>query len=149
MIIRTIKENELDRLMELYNQYTSQENVPSLSVNKIKEIWKQIESTPLFQYFVLESDNVIVAASILSITPSFIRGGDAYGLIEHVITGAEYRRKGFGQAIVNYILNYAWEKGCTEVMLLSGSANEKAHKMYEKIGFDKNRKKGFIIYKPD
>lgn len=149
MIIRKIKESELNQLIELYFHYTHKDNLPPLTQEKIQRIWEQIESNPCVNYFVLETENKIVAACILTITPSFIRGGDGYGLIEHVVTHSEYRRKGFGEAIVNFSLNYAWKNGCTEVMLLSGSQNERAHSLYEKIGFDKHRKSGFIIYKPD
>ncbi|HPQ43931.1 MAG TPA: GNAT family N-acetyltransferase [Syntrophales bacterium] len=148
MIIRKIKESELNQLIELYFHYTHEDNLPTLAPDKIREIWKQIESNPLINYFVLETENKIVASCILSITPSFIRGGDGYGLIEHVVTHTDYRQRGFGKAIVKFSLDYAWNNGCTEVMLLSGSHLKRAHAMYEKLGFDKFRKTGFIMYKP-
>ena len=147
MIIRKIKKIELSQLIELYFHYIHIDNLPTLTHEKIQEIWEKIESNPCINYFVLEIENKIVASCILSITPSFIRGGDGYGLIEHVVTHTNYRQKGYGKAIVNFSLDFAWENGCTEVMLLSGSQNERAHAMYEKIGFDKYRKAGFIIYK--
>ena len=148
MIIRKIQEHELHQLTELYFHYIHKDNLPTLTQEAIQNIWEQIERNPCINYFVLEVDNTIVASCILSITPSFIRGGSGYGLIEHVVTHAEYRRKGFGKAIVKYAVNYAWENGCTEVMLLSGTHNERAHALYERIGFDKHRKTGFIMYKP-
>lgn len=82
----------------------------------------------------------------MSITPSYIRGGDGYGFIEHVVVHTDYRRKGYGKAMITYVLNYSWDEKCTEVMLLSGSTNERAHRMYEQLKFDKHRKKGFIMY---
>lgn len=148
MVIRKIKGNELSQLTELYFHYIHEDNLPTISKEEIQQIWDQIQLNPCINYFVLEIENKIVASCILSITPSFIRGGKGYGLIEHVVTHSDYRRKGFGESIVKYALNYAWENGCTEVMLLSGSNNERAHAMYEKIGFDKFRKTGFIVYKP-
>jgi predicted GNAT family acetyltransferase len=149
MNIRKIRKNEINQLTELYFHYIPEENLPPIHPKKMEKIWNQIESNPCINYFVLEIEEKIVASCILTITPSFIRGGDGFGLIEHVVTNKNFRRKGFGESIVKHSLNYAWENGCTEVMLLSGSQNENAHKMYEKIGFNKYRKTGFIIYRPD
>ncbi len=149
MILRKIRESEVNLLTELYLHYTHQDNLPPLTQEKIQDIWRQIGANPCINYFVSEVETTIAASCILTITPSFIRGGDGYGFIEHVVTHANYRRRGVGQAIVKFALDYAWENGCTEVMLLSGSQNERAHNMYEKLGFDKNRKKGFIIYRSE
>ena len=147
MTIRKIKESELNRLLELYRHYVPEENLPPLSEDTIRRIWQEIQSNPGVNYFVLEADGRIAAACILSITPSFIREGVAYGLIEHVVTHSGHRRKGYGEALIKHALGFAWENGCTEVMLLSGSQNKTAHAMYEKIGFDKHRKTGFIMFK--
>lgn len=43
---------------------------------------------------------------------------------------------------------YAWNKDCTEVMLLSGRDLAPAHKMYEQLGFDKHQRTGFIKFRP-
>ena len=51
--------------------------------------------------------------------------------------------------MMKFSLAFAWEHGCTEVMLLSGAQNIKAHRLYEQLGFDKNRKTGFVILRPD
>jgi predicted GNAT family acetyltransferase len=148
MKIRRLKENDLEKLIELYSHYTIPESLPPLSHSKIYKIWNQIESSPFVNYFVLETKGEIVTSCILSMTPAFIRGGNAYGLIEHVVTHREHRRKGYANAILRFALKYAWKKGCTEVMLLSGWNNKIAHRLYESIGFDRSRRKGFIIFKP-
>ena len=114
----------------------------------VQGIWRQIQANPGVNYFVLVADSRIAAACILSITPSFIRGGVAFGLIEHVVTHPDHRRKGYGEALINHALDCAWQNGCTEVMLLSGSQNKIAHAMYEKVGFDKHRKTGFVMFRP-
>ena len=149
MQIRNLTENDLTELMELYKHYTKKDSIPPLTENRISKIWKQINDNPLISYFVGTVNGRLISSCILSVTPSFIRGGDAFGIIEHVVVHTDYRRKGFGKAIVKHSLNYAWKSGCTEVMLLSGSNNENAHKMYAQIGFDESRKKGFVIFNPE
>ena len=149
MEICKIKENELNPLIDLYSHYIDKKEVPPLSDQAVQEIWENIKGNPCINYFVGKLDNALVASCILTITPSFIRGGKAFGIIEHVVVHSNQRRKGFGQEIVNFAVSYAWQNDCTEVMLLSGSHNLKAHQLYGKLGFDEERKKGFILYKPN
>lgn len=148
MIIRKLNKDDIVQLIELYKHYISEDNLPCLDINILKQIWQQVESNPCVSYFALETEDKLIASCILTITPSIIRGGVGYGFIEHVVTHINHRRKGYGEAIVTYALNHAWNNGCTEVMLLSGSKNTRAHKMYEKIGFNRYRKTGFVITNP-
>jgi len=147
--IAKIEESELYSLVDLYSHYVEKKDVPPLSKQTIQEIWENIKKNPCINYFGGKLDNSLVASCILTITPSFIRGGKAFGVIEHVVVHNNYRRKGLAQELINFVLRYTWQNDCTEAMLLSGSHNTKAHQLYEKLGFDKNRKKGFIVYKPD
>ena len=103
-----------------------------LSREKVERIWAQIQANPGVHYFVLENKDKLVASCILAITPSFIRGGDSFGFIEHVVTHSEYRREGNAETLLRHTLDFAWSQGCTEVMLLSGSGNRNAHALYEK-----------------
>ena len=149
MIIRELRAHELHQLNDLYTHYLNRDQIPPLTKEKINEIWTHINANPCIHYFVGEVDQTIVASCILTITPSFIRGGDGFGIIEHVVTHTQYRQNGYGTAMMKFSLAFAWEQGCTEVMLLSGSQNIRAHRLYEHLGFDKHRKTGFIIFKPD
>ncbi|MBT4045814.1 MAG: GNAT family N-acetyltransferase [Rhodospirillaceae bacterium] len=148
MRIRPVLETDLDELFTLYAHYTASENRPPLSEARMAEIWREVERNPGVEYFALEQEGRIAATCILSITPSFIRGGSGYGVIEHVVTHADFRRRGFAKALMEFTLEHAWNQGCTEVMLLSGRDLAPAHKLYEGLGFDKHQRTGFIIFKP-
>ena len=149
MKIQKIKEDELYSLIDLYSHYIDSKEIPPLNEQTIQEIWQNIKKNPCVHYFGGKLESSLVASCILTITPSFIRGGKAFGVIEHVVVHSSHRRKGLAQELINFVAHLAWQNDCTEVMLLSGSHNTKAHQLYEKLGFDKNRKKGFILYKPD
>ncbi len=149
MEIQKIEKSELNSLIDLYSHYIDKKEVPPLSNTTIQKIWEDIKDNPCVNYFGGKLDNVLVASCILTITPSFIRGGKAFGVIEHVVVHSNYRRKGIAQELINYVVSFAWKNGCTEVMLMSGTNNVKAHQLYEKLGFDKKRKKGFILFKPN
>ena len=139
---------ELEQLFSLYTHYTAEENRPALSAERLEKIWREIELNPGVHYFVSELDNRLTAACILTITPSIIRGGMGYGLIEHVVTHQDFRRRGIAKRLMEYVLDFAWTQECTEVMLLSGHDLGPAHAMYENLDFDKEQRTGFIKFRP-
>ena len=119
-----------------------------MSVERLDRIWHEIQKNPGVHYFITELEGQITAACILTITPSIIRGGMGYGLIEHVVTHQDFRRRGLAQELMEFVLDFAWKWGCTEVMLLSGSDLVPAHALYEKLDFDKEKRTGFIKFRP-
>ena len=125
-----------------------EENRPALSAERMEEVWREIERNPGVHYFVTVLEARITTACILTITPSFIRGCMGYGLIEHVVTHRNFRRRGLAKTLMEYVLEFAWAQGCTEVMLLSGHDLGPAHAMYEGLDFDKEQRTGFIKFRP-
>ena len=119
-----------------------------MSVERLDRIWHEIQKNPGVHYFITEIEGQIIAACILTITPSIIRGGMGYGLIEHVVTHQDFRRRGLAQELMEFVLNFSWKQGCTEVILLSGSDLVPAHALYEKLDFDKEQRTGFIKFRP-
>ena len=68
-------------------------------------------------------------------------------MIENVWTDPGSRRRGLGSAAIQALLERCWAAGCYKVMLLSGSHREAAHEFYERNGFDRHAKQGFIVRK--
>jgi GNAT superfamily N-acetyltransferase len=69
-------------------------------------------------------------------------------LIENVVTHPDHRRQGFGGQVLQYALQIAWDQNCYKVMLLTGRKEESTMVFYEKAGFVRGVKTGFIAY-PD
>ena len=134
MVIREIKKIEIDKLLNLYT-HLHRKDVPLPEKSKLISIWEEITANPRLHYFVLEIDNELVSSCTLSIIPNLTRGGRPYGLIENVVTHAEYRRRGFGTSILQHALEVAWEHKCYKVMLLTGSKDPAILQFYEKTGF--------------
>ena len=143
MIIRDIKKNEMSKLLNLYT-HLHQKDAPLPDNSKLESIWKEITTNSRLHYFVLEHDNELVSSCTLSVIPNLTRGGRPYGLIENVVTHAEYRRRGFGKSILQHALEVAWENKCYKVMLLTGSRDPAIHHFYEDVGLKMGIKTGFV-----
>jgi GNAT superfamily N-acetyltransferase len=144
-VIREIREDELPQLLELY-KHLHQDDDPLPGDLELTSIWKGICANPMLHYIVADSGGSIVSSCALVIIPNVTRGARPYGLIEHVVTHADYRCRGLGTAVLKHALGLAWESNCYKVMLLTGSKRPETLRFYEKAGFIQGVKTGFIAF---
>ena len=90
----------------------------------------------------------LVSSCTIAIVPNLTRGCRPYGVIENVVTLAGFRRQGYGQAVLEHALLWAWKKNCYKVMLLTGRQDKGTLAFYEKAGFDKKAKQAFLAKPP-
>ena len=62
---------------------------------------------------------------------------EPFGLMEDVLVGEAFRGKGYGEKIVKAIIEEAQKRGCYKLICTSRFSNERAHHLYEKLGFKK------------
>jgi GNAT superfamily N-acetyltransferase len=144
-LIRSIKKSELSELLKLY-KHLHHKDEPLPEKLKLLSIWEEITCNPLLHYFVIVHEGKIITPCTLSIIPNLTRGGRPYGLIENVVTHIDYRRQGLATSLLQYSLEIAWKNNCYEVMLLTDSKDSGIYPFYEKAGFLKGIKTGFIAY---
>jgi len=141
--IRSAQQGELKALLNLYQHlHTADTALPEDAV--LRQVWDEIQSDPKIHCLVADLNSEIVASCILVVVPNLTRGARPYGLIENVVTHADYRRKGIATTLLRHALQMAWDKNCYKVMLLSGSQREEVHYFYEQVGFVKGDKTGFV-----
>lgn len=140
---RKIYYNELPELMGLYRQLHPDD--PEISENTELELaWDEIYNDPNLHYIVVKEDGELVTTCNISIIKNLTRGLRPYGLIENVVTHKAYRKRGYGTKVLNKALEIAKEHDCYKVMLMTSSKNEDTLRFYEKAGFVKGIKTGFI-----
>ena len=144
---RSIRTNELSSLLDLYKYLHSDES-PLPAEEFLNQVWESFITDPKIHCVVGDVEGRLAASCTLVIIPNLTRGARPYGLIENVVTHPEYRKKGFGSSLLRYTLQLAWEKQCYKVMLLTGRQEEETLRFYEKAGFKRGVKTGFIA-KPD
>jgi len=143
MEIRELRSSELNELLALYSHlHASDDPLPERSV--VENVWAEIQASSNFLCFGVFVNARLVSSCTLSIIPNLTRGCRSYGVIENVVTDSQFRGSGYGSAILKHALEYAWEKDCYKVMLLTGRKSEEIFRFYESVGFDRKAKQAFL-----
>ena len=104
--IRTIRPDELPALLKLYeHMHAADESLPDTAT--AARVWDELCNDPKLHCFIATADDAPVASCILAIIPNLTRGARPYGLIENVVTHAEYRHQGIGTALLQHALAIA------------------------------------------
>jgi GNAT superfamily N-acetyltransferase len=146
-ISRNIRPDELDALLELY-KHLHTKDAPPPARPQLCSVWESFLSNPLLHCFVIELDGRLVSSCVLAIIPNLTHGARPYGLIENVVTHADYRQRGLGTAVLQHALQAAWQTDCYKVMLLTGRKDPAVHRFYEHVGFRRDEKTGYIARPP-
>ena len=141
--IRLIERNELPQLLLLY-RHLNPVDAPLPADDVLQSMWDAILNDPRLFYIVADLASQLVATCNLTIVPNLTRGARPYGIIENVVTHSNYRRQGIGTQVLHYALNVAWQQQCYKVMLLTSSKREETLHFYERAGFKRGVKTGFI-----
>jgi GNAT superfamily N-acetyltransferase len=141
--VRELKEPDLAELLALYRHlHEADDPLPETSV--VGSVWKRILADPNQHYMGVFAGGELVASCVLAILPNLTRGCRSYGLVENVVTRADMRRRGYGKAVLEAALNYAWARNCYKVVLLTGRKSEGVYRFYESAGFDGYAKQAFL-----
>ncbi|SEG42992.1 GNAT family N-acetyltransferase [Paenibacillus sp. UNC499MF] len=143
--IRLIRHDELDQLLELYRQLNTEDPVIPPS-EELDRQWSDMFHDPGMKFVVAEDQGKLAAVCVLVIVRNLTRGGRPFGLIENVVTSENHRKKGYGSLILQKALDLARVADCYKVMLLTSSKEDATLRFYEKNGFEKDVKTGFISY---
>lgn len=140
--ISTAYSCDVDDILALYRHLIPDD--PDLHTARAKEIFQQFEAFGDSAIFLGRISGELVTSCTLLVIPNLTRNGRPYGLIENVVTSQDYRGQGHGQALMQYVINYACAHNCYKIMLMTGSQKLQTHAFYEKCGFSAS-KVGFQI----
>jgi ribosomal protein S18 acetylase RimI-like enzyme len=128
MLIRTLRHEDLDSLLALYQQLFDSD-APLPAREEVVRVWRSMLENPMLDCLGLELDQRLTASCTLTITPNLTRGARPYGQIENVVTHRDFRRQGLGQRLIRHALRMAWERNCYKVMLMTGRFD--VHHLYK------------------
>ena len=104
----------------------------NIDKNKAVEIFDKINSNSDHIIAVAELDGKVVGATTLLIEQKFIHNGGIVGHIEDVVVDKKFQGQKIGEKIIEYILEYAKNRGCYKTIL---DCTEDVKPFYEKMGF--------------
>lgn len=143
-MITEINDLELSSLLELYTEL-GDNDIPKKD-ESLKFIWESIISNKNYHIVVAKENNKIVSTCTVIIIPNLTHNQRPYAFIENVVTSKEYRKKGYGTAVLNYAKEIAIKENCYKIMLLTGSKRESTLNFYKKAGYNCNDKTAFIMW---
>ncbi|WP_294342541.1 GNAT family N-acetyltransferase [uncultured Clostridium sp.] len=143
-MITEINESELNNLLELYTEL-GDNPIPEID-DSIKDKWKSICNDENYHIVVAKENNKIVSTCTVIIIPNLTHNQRPYAFIENVVTSKDYRKKGYGTAVLNYAKDMAIKENCYKIMLLTGSKRESTLNFYKKAGYNCNDKTAFIMW---
>lgn len=139
--------SDLPDLLALYRYLHPHDPQPALDEELLRH-WEAILGNPALHYVVARSDGSLVSTCALTVILNLTRGTRPYGIIENVVTHPDYRGRGIGTQVLQYALELAWQSDCYKVMLLTGSKQESTLAFYERAGFVRGEKTGFVAKPP-
>jgi GNAT superfamily N-acetyltransferase len=148
LTIRPARYEDLAALLTLY-EHLNPIDLPLPPPDDLERLWTQILGRELPIIFLAETDGgVVVGSCALAVIPGLTRGARPFGTIENVVTHTAHRKKGVGSMLVKHAVARAWEQGCYKILLMTGSKREETLRFYERLGFRRDLKTGFVMSNP-
>lgn len=145
-IVRSATQDDLPEVLKLYQHLHPHE--PQLETVIAERVWTTLLTSNFMTVIVAQAAELLVSSCTLAIVPNLSRGGRSYGVIENVVTHAEYRKLGFGRRVLAHAIDIAARADCYKVHLATGSKRETTLRFYEGAGFQRGAKTYFEVRRP-
>jgi GNAT superfamily N-acetyltransferase len=141
-VVRLAGPGDIAGILALYRELRP--NDPVLTERDASAALARVLQDESLSLIVCEHDGTLVATCMLAVIQNFASGARPFGVVEHVVTLARFRRQGFARLVLRYALELAWSQRCCKVVLLSGAGRTEAHHLYESVGFRGDLERGFV-----
>lgn len=131
LIIREFNNEDICCIQKLILQLTGNE-IDDLS---LKQRFKYFEQKEYEFLYIAENKKEVVGLLGLRIREN-VEDETSYGEVTMLVVDESHRRKGLASKIMDFADNFAKEKGCIGLWLVSGFGREEhAHEFYKNYGF--------------
>ena len=149
MAIRLAKEEDIDRILELYRELaittSDVERSRRPTPDDYRQTFSMIRGVPGYNLLVAEDRGMVVGTMVLLIVPNLAHNACPWAIVENVIVDNKYRGQQVGRLLMEYAINQAQEAGCYKLMLTSNKKRRGAHRFYRSLGFEATAH-GFSTY---
>jgi N-acetylglutamate synthase-like GNAT family acetyltransferase len=142
MRVRRARADDAAALAELYRALVPGD--PHIAVDAAQ--LAALEADRFSQIWVVELDGALCGTAFLTLCRDAMYGDQPFGVVENVVVAESARGRGAGRALLSELERAARAAHCTKLMLLSSSARREAHAFFRHLGYDGERKRGFVKY---
>ncbi|WP_427339682.1 GNAT family N-acetyltransferase [Caloranaerobacter sp. DY30410] len=140
--IENVKESELEDLSLLYEELTCKKS----DMNNIYKVFSTIKDNPNYFLLGVKYYNKLIGSAMAVICNDLTGECRPFMVVENVIIKKEFRQKGFGKKLFEYIENIAKSYNCHFIMFVSNIKRVSSHKFYEKLGYNSKNNLAFKKY---
>ena len=127
-IIRKLNVSDYEKYLNLINQFRS----TIFTLEEYKNILSKIENNSTI--WVIDDNNELIGTTTIIYEYKFIRNIVKLAHIEDVCIDKNYRNKGIGKLLINFVLNEANKENCYKIIL---DCDENLENFYKKSGLEK------------
>jgi GNAT superfamily N-acetyltransferase len=144
--VRLALEGDLESLLELFACAEVSEHVQP--IERARAIWAETLASDATDVFVAAEGGRVAATCMLITAPNLLRGGRRHGVLENVVSHPDFRRGGYGRAVVEAALRAAWVKDCFHVLMQCGRQDPAVHQFYKDRGFIPGWRTAYVVHNP-
>ena len=147
-MIRKAKETDLQKVAEIYERIHDREEKGQMSIGWVRGIYPTIETARMAlsmdDLFVEDVDGVIVSAGRINQeqVPEYADAAwecsadpTEVMVLHTLVVDPKEAGKGYGSSFVAFYETYAREHGCPYLRMDTNAKNEKARRMYQRLGY--------------
>lgn len=135
--------DEYEQLMELY-LHLHETSVPPAELTR--PLWERLVNDPDYHLIAAEEDGKLVSDSHLRYRPEPHPRPAPVRMGRKCRHSPDYRGRGLATACLEYAKEIAKRENCYRLILMTGSKLPGTLNFYERAGYDRTEKTGFIQY---
>lgn len=141
MQIKKTNQNDIETLMQIrlemlrvVNKLNEEANFERTLIKCSREYFLKGDQTTVFA---MDGDKIAGCASLsyINVMPTFDHPTGKRAHLMNVYTRAQFRRRGVGKMMVEFLIEEAKSRGVTEISL---DATQMGHPLYKSMGFNDN-----------
>ena len=142
MLVRRARPEDAPAVTDLYRDLVPGDD----NIHVDPERLRALGTDPHNQLLVVEVNGHVCGSALLTIALNAMYGDQPFGVVENVVVDHNRRGRGIGRALMQAVDQAARAAHCTKLMLLSTAGRVDAHRFFARVGYDGERKRGFVKY---
>lgn len=140
MVIEKLRKDDLDGLRLVYEEAFE---LSDSNRERMAEMFERIKDDPDYHILCAKIDGRVVGSVMGVICYELIGGCFPFMVIENVAVLKDFRRMGVAEQLMNEQEKIARALQCSLILLVSSEHRTGAHKLYESLGYDLDKVRGF------